>query len=215
MKAVTIQLYSVFVFAVLGCTQAQKYSDPYEDVLARVPPDLRMIFPESIDAQWARITFNEVPFSNEYRSKTTFYYIEVVADNFDVVASELYDRSMANYKFSDSCNIVVNKFQRDDGFASADGRDWLYNGWVTSLDSCSSHFPIPNFAGLEQPDFIKDVGLSDDYEILVKHVSDSMTFSKRYYGPQVIMPDEWSRGHSYGVCINDQTKKLIWWLVIW
>ena len=214
---ITVQMLTRVILAMvtlIGCGLGPEPT-PYEYVLSRVPSDLQHFFPTSIAAPSATVTFNEEPFSDQFQQRTTFYYIALVPLQFDSLAHAIRESSIATYRPNEDCNVVVNRFQKDGGFTSSHGQEWLYNSWVGSLDTCASRYPIPNFAGLEEPEFIAGKGLSEDFEIHVQRSANSMDLSGRYYGPQVIMPEHWQRGHSRGACVNRKTRKIIWWLVIW
>jgi hypothetical protein len=175
-----------------------------------------VFFPDSVECSWARVTFNETPFDNTHQSKTTFYYIEARPVEFESIVASVKSKAIASYRFSDTCNVVVNKFQRSAGFVSSIGRESVYERWIKSISDCEQgRFPIPNFAGLDHPNFIDGIGLSDDFEILVQESNTDHDSIKEYQVVKVMMPSKWAHGFSRGMCINYTDRSLIWWLVIW
>jgi hypothetical protein len=210
-------IFIIIAFTALTCGSGNVHFDPYSDVLEKVPISLRVFFPDSVVCSWARVTFNEIPFDNTHQSKTTFYYIEAKSIQFESIVESMKSKAIASYRFSDTCNVVVNKFQRSPGFVSSIGRESVYERWIKSIDLCNENrFPIPNFAGLDSPNFVDGVGLSDDFEILVQESNTEHNSIKNYQGKiKVIMPSNWEHGFSRGVCVNYKNQSLIWWLVIW
>ena len=211
-------IWFTIVFAACAASSCGIHRDSsiYSEVVSLIPLDLRHFFPMNLNCTWARLTFNELPFDNSHQSKSTFYYLEVMSTDFKNISSEQRLKSIATYRFSDSCNIVVSRFQRNDGFYSPSGRESLYRNWIKSVENCSDRrLPIPNFAGLDYPDFIQGIGLSDDYEILVHEANMNSTLDQKYQSETILMPETWRHGYSRGVCIDDSNGKMIWWLVAW
>jgi hypothetical protein len=212
-----LHLFKFILFALvssLGCGQTNRET-PYDEILNRIPVEFHKFFPLSISCDSVFMNFNELPYINDYEAKPTYYYITYSSDNLDSLVSITEPIALGKYSFSDSCNIIVYKFQNKKSYNSPKGREWLYEKWIKRMDNCSGHFPIPNFLGLDSTDFIPGIGLSKDYSIYVINVDSNRIFDSRFYGSDDIMPTKWRTGHSSGICISKEKGKAISWLVIW
>ncbi len=187
----------------------------YSETVAIIPEDLRKFFPDYVAGDDYGISFNHSPYANDHVGEIVYYYFECIPIEFDSLSALYRKQSIGRYQFSDSCNVVVYRFQ--DGFPrSIKGQEWRYEQWIRSLESCEGHFPIPNFTRLQDStDFIRKKGLSSDYEVCVLQASNKQELAAVHYGPPIMMPEQWARGHSQGVCISDRKRKIIWWLIVW
>jgi hypothetical protein len=197
-----------------GCSQTQK-ENPYSDIMDRIPKEFHDFFVIPMSSDSIFMNFNEFPYCNSFEAKPTYYYVQYSSSNIDSLVSSVDKVALAIYSFPDSCNVVVYKFQNKKSYISPTGREWLYKEWVSGLNHCGIRLPIPNFLGLDYPDFIPGKGLSADYLIYVLNVDSNRVFDSRYYGPEIIMPYPWRTGHSSGICISKEKNKAISWLIIW
>jgi len=214
MKLIFPTLLSIVL--VVGClAQNSRYNQLFHSI--HLPSGLVNHFPLDVDDSITfRFYFNTEPVLNKFTSKLVFIYLEIEYDNIDSIISLFDKKKIAQYKFSDSCNLTLNNFQRNSGYSSYYGKEWLYENWLNECqDSFSGKYPIPNFIGVGDIDHRDDRGISDGYDIYVIESKQGQFFEDRYYSNPIIMPENWKRGHSKGLAIDVDTKKVIYWSVVW
>lgn len=202
------------VLSLIGCEQSRS-NEAYNEVVSKIPEDLNVYFPNYLPGETFFLNFNEIPYSRDGYAKPTYYYLQCEISNIDSMIFETRSKSIGEYLFSDSCNIVIYKYQNKRSYYSTEGQEWRYNEWINRLKDCHDNYPIPNFLGLEETDYIPGIGLTDDYNVYVLKSDNRRVFDDKYYGSKVIMPENWSTGYSSGVCINERRKRVVYWIVIW
>lgn len=123
--------------------------------------------------------------------------------------------AIAEYHFSDSCNVIPNILQKDMFFSKSEGLEWFYENWLDKIEHCEKRYPIPNFILVGEEEFKRKRGISDEYDLYVLKSESGKHFDEKYYGKEPYMPQPWNRGYSKGVAINNKTGKAIYWFIVW
>ncbi len=193
----------------------QEASDEYNSFIkSKVPADLISQMPEKIQLEDFVFVINAEPENGRYLADPVHVYISYSVKNVDSLYKDVQSISKARYKYTDTCNVIVHKHQKDVGKSSAYGREWLYKKWVDQITRCDTeNFPIPNFIGVGKDEI--NAGLSEDYDLFILEAQKGVHFPNHYYAEPLIMPSGWEHGHSKGYAISKKANKAIFWFVIW
>jgi len=207
--------YTVVLLGLMLSSCMQESNDTYRTIVERsITPELTKHMPSSINAKKFDLYFNISPYSNKSTGEQVVVYLEYESSNIDSIISKFELRNPI--KYSDSCNVIIYKYQSNTTKSSMIGKEWLYKKWVNKLETCSSKSePIPNFIEVGEGEFQHTNGISDEFDIYIIEANSGKHFEEKYYGPALIMPEKWKRGYSRGYAINKKSNKVIYWLTIW
>jgi len=208
-------VYTLLLLSLMLSACIQESKDSYSSIIERsIPPELRKHMPLNINSEKFELYFNIKPYFNKFTGEQVVIYLEYESSNIDSIINKLDLRNPI--KYSDSCNVVLYKYQSNTTKSSMIGKEWLYKKWVNKLETCSSKSePIPNFIEAGTGEFQYTNGISDEFDIYVLEANSGKHFEEKYYGSALIMPEKWKRGYSKGYAINKKSNKVIYWLTIW
>lgn len=175
-----------------------------------IPKDLQKHLPSEISTSLFSLTFNTEPTSNIAGIEPTHVYVEYSTDHIELLVDSLESENFQPFKYKDKCNMVVLKYE------SYEGKDWLYEKWFNTLDSCNSlNGPIPNFMDIGKGEFKYNMGISSDYDLYLTEAEKGIHFEKSYYTDEHLLPNNWEHGYSKGIALNTKSSNVIHWLYIW
>ena len=188
----------------------------YQMELGKLDYELQVFFPQDIDTNEFSIYFITRPNFSEYHGEIVTIYLTFYPPSFEAEKNKIIEQSLAVYGVANKCNVIPNCFQNRMSAPSQKGKEWLYNGWLKEIDTCStSRYPIPNFMGAGNDGYEHKFGLSEDYKLFVMQCEEGQILPEKFYGDTIIMPDKWKRGYSNGVAISDLRQEMIWWFIAW
>lgn len=123
-------------------------------------------------------------------------------------------RSIAHYKPSDSCLIVVNSFETLKTLEERIIVTAIDTALLREKERCST-FPIPSFIDVKAPVLTGEVKLNEHYTIYVLEARQGVFDKRLQLNPSAQMPSNWGNGFSRGVAVNPREKVLIYWFVMW
>src|SRR5690606_16472807 len=131
----TIRIFlSVLLLATtVGC---QSQDDTYHGYLKihKVPNELIADLPTNVPSVIFSLLVNLQPENDEFIADPTRIYIEYIATDregiFDSLKYSIESKAIAIYKYNDTCNVILHKFQDGPLKMSAHGQEWIYNQWV-------------------------------------------------------------------------------------
>ncbi|PTS97572.1 hypothetical protein DBR11_16885, partial [Pedobacter sp. HMWF019] len=158
-------------------------------------------------------------FSAKSEKKNDFnlllYQYNVNQDTIYSVLKKIRDKAIAEYKPTDSCLLIVNRFE------TAGSKDSLEIPIITdstliNRDCYNKKYPVPNFIGSHQNIMNRDFRLDDSFTIYVLDAKKVDSWGTEFaLGPDPQMPNNWKNGYSKGVAISKKKQTVIYWTVIW
>ena len=143
------------------------------------------------------------------------YQYKVDSKEIDSVIKNIRNKVIANYNPSDTCLLVVNRFE------SVDSKDSstipiIKDSTLINRDCYITKYPIPNFIGFMANSSESDLKLDSSFTIYVLEAKKVDTWGAEFaMGAAPQMPNNWKNGFSKGVAISPQKSTIIYWTVIW
>lgn len=215
MKQIELILIAIILSALTSCSQKAK--TPYQEYIkSRVDQNLIPHLPESIPTESFGLLVDNHPESGDIIAVPTRIYLDFKIEDADSILSEVSNRALAKYKYSDSCNLILFRFQDGPLKMSPKGKEWLYAKWIDGLSKCSeAHYPIPNFIDIGLDDNRLVAGLPDDYDLFIIEATSQEQFESKFSMDDMPLPKQWKHGISKGYAISTIRNHLIYWLVVW
>ncbi len=208
------QYLSILVLFLFSCVDQEPQNEYKAYIESKVPKDLLGQMPEHIEIRDFKLAMNLTPQNGQYTANPVHVYLSYKSTNIDSVYDQVEKMTQASYKYEDTCNVVIHKFQKGMMRSSAYGREWLYENWVEKLKKCDvQKFPIPNFIGVDNDP--KKAGLSKTFDLFVLEAEKGIHFPDKYYAEPLIMPEGWEHGHSKGYALSREKNQVIFWFIIW
>ncbi|MEO8235465.1 MAG: hypothetical protein ABI549_08640 [Flavobacterium sp.] len=167
---------------------------------------------------------NKIPYSNVNVVSNTnvkkndigllLYEYEVDGGDIKNIRKKFGKRAIAKYKSSDSCFLVVNRFETDETYEKFEVVEAIDSTEVNK-ECAKQLYPIPNFIGSTYSKGKNDIKLDDSFEIYVLESKAGNHFKKFDVQPSPQMPDQWKNGYSKGIALSEKNKTIIYWSIIW
>lgn len=210
--AKNIFLYVFCIFVFISCIAGNKNQIDYQKDIKLFPPSLVDFFPNNLSIPYS-ITKN-VDTTNKCISYVYFSYKN---DNLQNLKQEILKKYKNKYKANDSLLITI---KRNSLFENEKKKTY----YKSIKRNANIYYPIVffeynedvNYIGIDSKSLyspINESGLSDDFTIYLLD-SNPGIYWKGLNGLDY-MPDGWKNGYSKGICINEKTKTVIYWVVIW
>ena len=133
-------------------------------------------------------------------------------DYLNYLIKEYEKSAIAEYKASDTCLLVVNRFVNSDRhYKIYPTQNELQ---LLEKDCYSNQNPIPNFWHNIFTSDSTECKLSEDFSIYVIEAKKGKYFEE-YLSDAWFMPEKWKHGYSKGVAISEENSAVIYWLIIW
>lgn len=216
---IRISLFLLLMLSTIGCQPQDTYYSYLK--MHDVPDELMSSLPEKVPSVVFSLLVNLQPKNDAFHADPTRIYIDYIAADregvFDSLKSMIEEKSIATYKYSDTCNVILYRFQDGPLKMSPYGKEWIYNQWVDRLSkNCpDSRLPIPNFIDVGIGQNVHEAGLPDSYDLYVLDAKKGIHYPDKYYSKSAIMPHGWEHGYTKGYALDPSTKHVIFWLVIW
>jgi hypothetical protein len=202
----------------IGCAQNTSHSindERYKEYKKHF--DKRFIdhFPPKIPTSLDRSTI----FSDRDEKKNDFalilYEYGVSEQEINITLSKVKDKTIARYKTSDSCLLMVNRFETKETLENYQLPN-IGGSTVLNKPCYKNKYPIPNFINYDENVSDKALGLDNSFTIYVLESERVDSWIKEFgMGPAAQMPDAWKNGYSKGIAISEEKKIIIYWTVIW
>lgn len=142
------------------------------------------------------------------------YEYNMGAQKIDSLIKQLETKSIARYSSSDSCLLVVNRFETNETY---ENRLDIEIADSTKIDKpCYDKLlPIPNFINSNYPTSKSGLKLNDKFNIYVLDVKSGKYGGKYDLNPSPQMPFSWKNGYSRGIALSEEEKTIIYWTIIW
>ena len=201
MKKILINLLILIIF--LSCDRKQE--NEYNKKLSSFDAEIINHFPKKPTDLYTLSVFADVN-----KDVVSILLLNKYGNNYNHIKDSLQKLSKAHYIASDSCLLVVNMYSNEKNyFSSFKTNDTSY----LNKNCLKNRLPIPNFWSLDYKS--KNITkLPKDYHILVFDASHN-NIDKKYLSHNVYMPSYWKHGYSKGVAMNDKTREIIYWFVLW
>ncbi len=203
-----ILFYIIILLILIGCSlkSNNELSNNRDYIEAKQEFDYNLVdhFPDSIN-------------SNNFFIRATNYQTNSIEFMLITNNEEMLDslfmkkKSLHYYNADDTCLLVVNRYINEDNYYKAD--DIRDRDLSTSCDS--SYLPIPNFWRLKFEHSNNITKLPDDYSIYILEAKAGAYLNSDLSKPSRTMPKKWKNGYSKGICKNERTNTIIYWLIIW
>lgn len=198
--------------------KTSKYSaQKYEEYKNDFDKNLTQFFPESIaNLETEYIDF----FDNRNTSKNNYalmlYEYNVLPAVVDSAVIKARSLARAVYGGSDSCLLIVNKFETKETNQSIDPIAIIDSSNI-ERDCYNGQLPVPNFVDYRTLKAKQIEGLDTSFKIYVFEASHISSWGTAYNNmlPNPQMPMKWRNGYSKGMAISEKNKTVIYWLVIW
>ena len=191
------------LIAVLSCGKNDVY---YTRKLSAFDPEIVSHFPKK------PTTYYTLSIQNDTIHDVTSILLLNNYNNhkYRVLKDSLLKHSKVAYSPGETCLLVVNMYSNEKNwFKSFKTKDTSY----LHKDCLKQKLPVPNFWPLN----LKAgniTGLPETFNILVFNASHD-NINKKYMSLNVYMPPYWKHGYSKGVALNDSTRQIIYWFVLW
>ncbi|WP_419869384.1 hypothetical protein [Chryseobacterium sp. CT-SW4] len=125
--------------------------------------------------------------------------------------------SIAQYKNSDSCLLVINKFETPKTYSDSEDIfiDFEKRKNEVNLNCYEKKLPIPKFLDYRFINNASETCLNNNFEFYILEANNKDFFRKFDLVPNSQMPDNWSNGFSKGIAISKKDRCVIFWGVIW
>ena len=122
--------------------------------------------------------------------------------------------AIAEYKSSDSCLLIVNRFETIETDENQKMPD--INLSLLNNECYSNKYPIPNFVNYENYRKDRALRLDDSFTIYVLEAKKVDSWGTDFaLEPAPQMPKNWKNGYSKGVAISHENHTVIYWTIIW
>ncbi|NII83705.1 hypothetical protein FHT21_002750 [Pedobacter sp. SG908] len=195
----------------LGCAQTNiRLSDErdYEEYKRGFDQKFTAHFPVKISASSQSCAM----FSDKNEKKNDFILMlcenGISQNEINHVLDKNKDKVVAEYKASDSCLLIVNRFETKETLDNPDLRVKIDSSLI-HRECYQKKYPVPNFVNYGG-------SLHDSFMIYVLESEKINSWERKFgMGPAPQMPDPWKNGFSRGIAISKEKKTVIYWTVIW
>ncbi len=126
------------------------------------------------------------------------------------------NQSLVKYTNSDSCLLVVNRFEN---LETMNKGEKVYLDYETRKNQNKECFynrlPIPKFLNYQNINLNKDTNLPDGFVYYVLEAKPQKISRKYDLIPNPQMPTTWENGFSKGIAINKNKREVIFWGIMW
>ena len=212
MRLITgLSLIALFAFF-CSCDAKRVFDadDRYREDLNKFSADLVNFFPDTLSSVF--LTQQSVDITNE-----CIYFINYDFDKGDEsLLQNIIEKAKYKYNSLDSNLFAIkrNKVYQQRSIFEEKGKDLLLE---------KGYFPVPFFEmkdlslfDLKSEDIYSResvCGLSDGFSIYIIDTEPGMYWEG--LSPLKRMPKGWQNGYSRGICINQERKITIYWIIIW
>jgi len=127
--------------------------------------------------------------------------------------NDLVKKSIVHYQASDTCLLIVNRFESTDTYESFE-KSAIADSSLIDRSCYSTLLPIPNFVSYSKPEVLA-MKLSSDFTVYVLEAKPGKATKKYTMEPSPQMPENWKNGSSKGIAISEKNKTIIYWVIIW
>lgn len=169
-------------------------------------------FPENITS---KISFSESNTNVDKNSIGLYLYeYEMPIHFLDSVGNTLEKtRMIAKYKSSDTCLLIVHRFENKNTAESGIIPD-ISDSSLLDKKCYLNQYPVPNFVHYKGSD-LTQCGLDSTFDIYVLDAKKGRYSEKYDLKPFSQMPREWANGYSKGIAISKMNNAIIYWSIIW
>lgn len=200
----------------IGCSQAQKMSSfelDYEECKNNFNKKLIDHFPEKV----------ENSDHSSYSCKTNvkknnfgllLYEYGVNLERIKLIENSAKSKAISKYTSSDSCLLVVNRFETRETLENNDSPKIL-NKYLFKRSCYENKFPVPNFVDYENYTVYGETRLDNGFDLYVIEANSDYNFGNSEFGSNSQMPENWKNGYTKGIAINRGKSMVIYWGIIW
>lgn len=120
---------------------------------------------------------------------------------------------LAKYKSTDSCLLVVNRFETFETHKNV-VKPPIIDSSLVDRKCYEKKYPIPNFIDYSLPNTKIGLKLDDSFDLFVFEAKPKPN-NRFELQPSPQMPSNWKNGYSKGVAISKRNKTVIYWAIIW
>ena len=203
----------------IGCTQNHSIMDESESRYQEYKRGFEKEFVDHFPAKRVLSATSTSSYSSKDEKKNDIglllYQYDVKPKEVDEVNDKFRKIAIAQYKSSDSCLLIVNRFESRQ---TNESREILKidDKSLVNRECYSSKYPVPNFVNYRQYNENRSLRLDDTFVIYVLESKKVVSWEKEFgmkANPQ--MPDNWKNGYSKGVAVSKEQQIVIYWTVIW
>ena len=146
-----------------------------------------------------------------------FYEYNVNSNYLDSLEIACKTKSIARYKNSDSCLLLINQFETAKTYSESEEVfiDFEKRKTEVNKDCYKNKLPIPKFLDYRFINNTSRTYLNDNFEFYILGANNKDFFKKFDLISNPQMPDNWSNGYSKGIAISKKDRCVIFWGVIW
>lgn len=213
-KMKKIPLFLIILFLINNCTK-NNFDNPDYDKFKR---------------NFNKTLINQFPKDIETEEHTLSCKLDLEKDNVGLLLREynlpdekllkinksLTKNYIAKYNSSEHCLLKVNMFETAKTYD--DFKVTIVKDSLLLQKSCyRNKYPIPNFVEYDNSEYnLKPSNVwKENYDIYVLNAKPGNHFKKFDLKPNPQMPEKWKNGYSKGIAINNVTKTVIYWSIIW
>ena len=143
------------------------------------------------------------------------YQYNVDVREIDSVIKSIQNKAIAHYNPSDTCLLVVNRFE------SIDSKDsslvpTIKDSTLINRDCYYRKYPIPNFIGFMSNSSESDLKLDSSFTVYVLEAKKVDSWGVEFaLEPAPQMPSNWKNGYSKGIALSTKKSTIVYWTVIW
>lgn len=216
----SIYLTTLILISILsiGCTQDHSIVAGGEKYYQKYKKNFDKKFTDHFPAKSVFSALSADAFSSMEQKKNNFslllYQYDVKPEEVDEVNDKFRKAAIAQYKSSDSCLLIVNRFESKE--TEEDQKNPIIDSNLLIEKCYANKYPVPNFVNYRQYNENRPLRLDDSFVIYVlesKKIGSWETEFGMKADPQ--MPDNWKNGYSKGVAVSKEQQIVIYWTVIW
>jgi hypothetical protein len=126
---------------------------------------------------------------------------------------DLIKQAKAVYNSSDSCQLIINRFEADQYYDLTKLSD--SDKSLIDRPCYKDKLPIPIFQNIQYADNYTG-RLFSDFTLYVLDAEPGMFYKPNdKYEPDNYMPEYWEHGYSKGFAVNESKDIAVYWIVIW
>ncbi len=139
------------------------------------------------------------------------YEYGVDLDTVKSIVKSLKNNVIAKYTSSDSCLLIVNRFESKETIN--DNR--IPDIGIVDNVCYGDKFPIPNFVDYEAYNQLEALRLDKGFDLYVLKAEPASNPGHEGLKLDPQMPIKWKNGYSKGIAINTQKSIVIYWGIMW
>lgn len=211
MDKTSLLILCVFLFQ-FGCKGQN--NDRFEDIgyiksKEKFDEKFTSHFPKKLDSDSSTIVSKRAPEINKVG--ITLYEYEVDKTKIDSIMGGLLNKHIAVYEYSDTCLLVVNRFETIDPF----DYEAILDSSLLYMPCYDKKYPVPNFIEYPEANLHSGFKLDNSFVIYVLEAKPGNHFPRYKMNVFKQMPNKWKNGYSKGVAISKAKKTVIYWSVMW